>query len=323
MPSILDQRISLGLETVYGTAVAPTRSYEATSDGFASEQSRTSATGFRQGRQAQRADRDRPHNIGGAGSLEMPIFDRGMGLLLQHAMGSSTAPVAIGATNTYTHAFALTDDGPQSSYTVQIVRVLLTSEFGFNYSGCLVTGLSIAVSQGEAAMLTVNYDVRREAKIASPPAGVYVADQGYFDWSDATVSVDGTQSSTFESFNFDLEHAMATDLRFLKRNILKDQPRRAGEAALSGSITAKPNDLAFFDQYVSGDEFPLVLELNNGGTGSTLRSFRLTLPSCKFTGSSPVSAQDALTTQELPFTAFHDGTQDAVQISIITPDAAF
>ena len=323
MPSILDQRVGIGKETAYGTAVPPRRHYEARSDPWQRAVERIASGGFRQGRQAQRTDRDTQIDTGASGSIETAIFDSGMGLLLEDLLGANTAPAQIGATGTYTHIFSSNTDGPEDSWTVQVVRALGSALQAFDYAGCIPTGFSMGVSNGESAMLTVNYDARSEAKNAAPTAAVYPATQAPFDWTDATLSVDGSQVEEYQSISIDGDMSFATDLYFLRRSALKDKPRRSGVPTYSGTVSGLPTGTDEYDRFVSGDVFPLVWELNNGGAGATLRSFRVSMPAVKFTGSSPTSSPDALTSQDLPFTAFHDGASPVMTITVVTTDSAF
>lgn len=322
MPSPLDTRIGVGKEATYGTAVAPTRHYEARSDPWARVTERIDSGGFRQSRQAQRADRDTQVTMGATGSIEVPFFMAGMGLLLESLLGANTAPAQIGATGVYNHVFSTNTDGPDSSLTVQVVRVLNDTEFGFDYAGCMPTGFGLSVSQGEMLMLNIAYDARAEAKQPSPAAGTYV-DAPPFIWEHCSVSVDGSAVDTVQSFSMDADLMLASDLHFLQRSALKDQPRRSGVPTFTGTLEGLPDDLDLYDRYADSDTFPITFSAHNGGTAATLRSVTLSLPACKFTGSTPNAQLDGLTTQSVPFTAYHDGTNQVATLTVQTSDSAF
>lgn len=323
MPSPLDTRIGVGKESTYGTAVAPTRHYEARSDPWAQADARIDSSGFRQSRQAQRADRDTKVTMGATGSIETAFYTSGMGLLLEDLLGSNVAPSQIGSTGVYNQVFRTNTDGPDSSLTVQVVRVLEGTEFGFDYAGCLPTGFNIGVSQGEALMLSIEYDARSEAKQASPTAGVYPAGAVPFIWEECSITVDGASVDTFQSFSLDGALQLATDLHFLKASALKDQPRRMGVPTYTGALEGIPKDLGLFDQYDDADLVPIVFSASNGQAGAALRSVTVSMPACKLTGSTPSAQLDGLTTQSSPFTVYHNGTDSAVTITVQTPDATF
>ena len=322
MASPLDTRVGIGKEATYGTAVAPTRHFEARSDPWQRSVSRVDSSGFRSGRLAQRGDRDKQITLGATGSIETAFFTAGMGLLLENLLGSNVAPAQIGATGTYNASFAADGDGPSTSATVQVVRVLNGTERGFDYAGCVPTNFTLGVTQGEAVMLNVDYDARSEAKQSAPTAGTYVAADP-FTWEECSVSIDGTVVGTFQSFNLDADLMLRTDLHFLQGTAVKDQPRRNAAPSFSGTLEGIPDDLDLFDKFADSETFPVVFSATNGGSGATLRSFTVTLPACKFTGSTPNAQLDGLTTQSIPFTAFHDGTAAPVTIATVSPDSAF
>ena len=87
MSSILDQIIQVGVESTYGTAVAPTRAYEIKADTFTRDVEYIDSIGFRRDQQTLRSDRSDTISLGATGSLEMDVMDKGLGLLLQHALG--------------------------------------------------------------------------------------------------------------------------------------------------------------------------------------------------------------------------------------------
>ena len=51
--------------------------------------------------------------------------------------------------------------------------------------------------------------------------------------------------------------------------------------------------------------------------------FHVTMPVCKWTGSTPVASLDDLTTIELPFTVLDNGTDAAVTITYQTNSGSF
>ena len=323
MPSILDQRLGVAKEATYGTPIAATRHYEARSDDWQRAVERIDSSGFRQGRQGQRGDRDTQIDMGASGSIECSILDRGMGLLLEDLLGGNTAPAAIGATGTSTAIFQTTSEGPTNSLTVEVVRALGSTLQAFQYAGCVPTGFTFGCSQGESAMMTVQYDARSEAKLGTPTAGVYPASSAPFDWTDLSVSVDGTKTAVIQEVSVEGDLGMATDLHFLIGSALKDKPRRNAVPTVTGNLTGLPVDTTDYDRFVSADTFPLVIEFNNGGADATLRSFKIEVPHCRFTGSSPQSALDGLTSLDLPFMAVHVGSDPLLKITTISPDSSF
>ena len=90
MSSILDQVVQVGVESTYGTAVAPTRAFEAKADTFTRDTEYIQSVGFRRDMQTIRSDRDDTISLGATGSIELDVMDKGLGLLLQNALGTSS-----------------------------------------------------------------------------------------------------------------------------------------------------------------------------------------------------------------------------------------
>ena len=122
MSSILDQVVQVGVESTYGTAVAPTRAFEAKADTWARDVEYIESVGFRKDQQTIRSDRHDTISIGATGSIEVDVLNKGMGLLLQHALGGSSGPTQQGGTAAYKSTFETNDVGPATSYTVQVAK---------------------------------------------------------------------------------------------------------------------------------------------------------------------------------------------------------
>ena len=322
MTSILDQHVSIGVESTYGTAVAPTRAYEARSDDWQREVEFVESGGFRADRQTVRSDRHRTVSLGATGSIETTVFDRGMGLLLQHVLGTTVSPAQQGATAAYLTTFSSDDTGPQKSYTVVVAR----DDFGtlqtFQYSGCVATGFSLEASIGDPLMLTVNYDAAAET-VRSAVTPVYAAASVPFVWEDCTLTVAGAEAR-YQSFSLDADLAMRTDLRYLKGAATKAQPVRSGVPAYSGTIEGLGVDKADYDRFVAGTVFEILFtaKLAAAIEGTHYPQFKVTLPACKFTGSTPQASVDDVAAISLPYVALHDGTDAAAKIEITSVDTA-
>ena len=144
MSSILDQVVQVGVESTYGTAVAPTRAYEAKADTFTRDVEYIQSIGFRRDLQTVRSDRDDTVSLGATGSIECDILNKGQGLLLQHVLGTTSGPTQNGSTTAYKSTFSTDDTGPTGSYTIQMSRVDSGGTLRpFTYEGCVATAFSV------------------------------------------------------------------------------------------------------------------------------------------------------------------------------------
>lgn len=326
MSSILDQVVQIGVESTFGSAVAPTRAYEAKADTFSRDVEYVDSIGFRRDLQTIRSDRSDTISLGATGSIECDVLDKGMGLLLQHALGTSAGPTQQGSTTAYLQTFSSDDTGPTGSYTVQVSRVDSGGTLrAFTYEGSTVTGFNITQGLGEATRLTVDFDSETEQTSTAEATPSYPASTDVFTYTDATVEIDDSAVTNFTSFSLDADLAMKTDRRFLKGSATKGQPKRSGVPSYTGTIDAEFLDLTQFNAFTAGTLFKLVFKatMSTAIEGAYYPYLYVTLPSCKWTGSTPVASLDDLTSISLPFTVLDNGSDAAVQITYQSTDTAF
>ena len=91
---------SVGIETVYATPVAGTKSYEDTGDTFALQTEPVMvADTTRVGQQADLDHNYRQVIIGAEGDINVPAYENGLGLLWANLLGVATAPAAVSGTS--------------------------------------------------------------------------------------------------------------------------------------------------------------------------------------------------------------------------------
>jgi hypothetical protein len=311
MSSIMDQVIQIAEESTYGTFVSPTRAYEGKADTFTRDTMQLDSVGFRRNLQTLRSDRSDTITLGATGSIETDVLTKGHGLLLKHLLGTS-AIAQQGATAAYLQTFNSNDIGPATSYTTQVSRVdsggVLRT---FSYNGCMATGLNITQNLDEALKLTIDFDAEEEVTTESEATPAYPASADVFDFTMATVEIGDSAVSSFTSFSLDADLALKTDRRFLKGAATKSIPKRS--------------DLTQYAAFTAGTIFKLELIVSypTAIAGTDYPKFHVTLPACKWTGSTPVASIDDMSTISLPFVALDNGTDPAMQIQYMSTDTAF
>ena len=326
MASTLDQYISIGKESTYGTAITPTRSFEATEDNWQREVEQLTSDGLRAGKHTQLDDRRRPIDLGANGSIGGAITKNGMGILLDGLLGATTGPTQSGATDAYETSFETTSSGPEESFTVQVVRVDSGgTKRAFDYAGAVATGFNFALDSGAELTYRIDYAAASEEEQASPTDAIYVADNEMWIYSDCSLKIDGTVSDSITSFSFDGDLALDTGRRFIRGDAARRKPIRSGSPAFSGTLSGEFAGLDLWEKFKDGDTFSieLVAEASAVIPSATLKeSFTVKLAACRFDGSSPQASVDGLTTIDLPFTVVHDGTNSAVEILAVSTDSA-
>ena len=324
-----DQYVAIGKEATYGTAVDPTRWYEAMADGFRRTIARVESGGIRAGRHGKLAKRSRTVTKGAEGAVEAAMLTKGFGLLLEGAIGSAAITTPTGATLSRLMTFATDEDPPDESYTFEVARA--QADTGaiqrFRTRGCVVRGWSIGCSVDEKLMLTLNYDAVTEATSTTAttiPADAY-PDGEQFIWEDFAVTLGGVALSQLRGFSFDFDLGLGLDTSFLKGSATKDKPLRVTDPVGTGTLDARFTGTGQYDDFVSGDVVELVAEATFPEVIETGHNpfVRLTLPAIKFTGDTPVSSPDDYTTQGLPFEVYWDESDALATLEYQTSDTAF
>ena len=324
MSSILDQVVQVGVESTYGTAVAPTRAYEAKADTFTRDVEYLQSVGFRRDMQTIRSDRDDTISLGATGSIEFDLLNKGAGLLLQHVLGSTSGPTQLGATSAYRSTFATTDTGPTGSSTIQVSRVDSGGTLRpFTYEGCVATGFNIAQDLGSNLSFTLNFDAENEQTSTGEATPAYPSSATPFNYTQAVIAIDGSAATNFTSFSLDGDLAMDTARRFLNGSATKSQPKRSGVPSYTGTITAEFASLTDYNKFVNGTEFSINASWNGAEIASPYNfECVISIPVAKFTGSTPVASLDSLTTVDLPFTVLDNGSSAPITMTYTSTDTS-
>ena len=324
MSSILDQVVQVGVESTYGTAVAPTRAYEAKADTFQRDVEYIQSVGFRKDMETILSGRDTTVSLGATGSIEMDVMDKGMGLLLQHTLGTS-AIAQQGGTAAYLQTFSTNDTGGTGSFTVQSSKVDSGGTLrGFTNEGSVITGFNINQELGANTSMTFNFDSENEQTSTAIATPAYPASMTPFNYTMATIEIDDSAVNTFTSFSLEGDLAMDTQRRFLKGSATKGQPKRSGVPSYTGTISGEFEDLTQYAAFTAGTEFKLEFIATAGTAiaGSYYPYFHVTMPKCKWTGSTPVASLDGMTTIDLPYTVLWDGSSAAITVTYMSSDSA-
>ena len=323
--SVLDAIVSVGVETTYGTPVAPTRSFEAQVDPINTRRDFLQSVGIRSGMQTVRSDRSRVVNMGGDGSLELDVLTKGFGMILKGLMGGSAGPTQQAATPAYLQTYTTNADGPTQSWTIQVVRPYVATDTvqQFTAHGCMTTGWSLSQSNDGLAKLKVDFDAEDVDISTAAAAATYVTGAVPFDWTQCAVSIGGSAFDPVTSFEFNAETSMKTDRRYLRGSALKKQPVRMAHPTFSGTIQADWDTITRYNEYVAGTVVTNLIVTWTGAliSGAYNDLLRLTIPAVQCTGEDPKASITEVTTQALPFKVLHDGTT-AVTLEYVSTDTA-
>jgi len=321
----LDGAIHIGKESTYGTPVSLTRSFEGHGDSFKREQERLVSSGMRSDYEGERSDRVVTVNMGGTGSLELDVMNKGMGMLVEGLLGAVSGPTIVGATTQYSQAHTSEQAGTADSYTIQVVRPLVDNSTpqAFTHHGCKVTGWGLSQDVGGLLVANVDYDFEDVDISTATATAAYPAAQTPFAWTDAVVEIGGSAYAYTDSFTFNADLGMKTDRRYLAASTLKSEPVRVGSPSFTGSLSGDFDATTRYAEWVAGT----LVDINVKWTGAVIESgynyeFEIDIPNCQWTGESPTASRSETTRQTMPFVVLHDGTNPMVTVNIKSTDTA-
>jgi len=318
--------IHIGKESTYGTPVTPTRSFEGKADSFKREQERLESSGLRSDYQGLRSDRVVQVNMGGNGSLEFDMLNKGMGMIFEGLLGSVAGPTQVAATSAYTQAHTTDQAGPTDSYTIQVVRPVVDGTVQqFTHHGCRATGWGITQDVGGLLVANVDYDFEDVDTSTAQASGVYPAASSPFAWTNAVIEIDSVAYGYSDAFSLTADLGMKTDRRYMAASTLKSAPVRSGVPSYTGSLSADFEGTTRYDEWVAGTVVGINIKWSMAASliesGHTYE-FELDMPACQWTGDSPTASMDEVSTQELPFVVMHDGSNPMITATIKSTDTA-
>jgi hypothetical protein len=325
MPGVLDAQLHVGVETTYGTAVTPTRSFEPYSDNAKRMQEFLESAGMRAQMETIRSDRRRPVNMGGEDSLEVDVQNKGLGMFLRAMLADSTV-AQVGATTAYLQTHNSTHEASDDSLTVQWGRPPISGTvIPFTYSGGMVASWTLSQNVGELLKLTLDMDYQDSTTGVSLASAAYPASTRPYGWDDVAVLIDSTSVDCVSSFSLTYDNMLNVDRRFLRGTVLKKQPIRAGVPMITGEIAVEFTTTTQYNSFITGATFPLSATWTGGIIeGTYTHQLVVTLAAIQYDGdANPVVSLDDLPRQPLPFKVLDNGTDPAVRITYRSTDTAF
>lgn len=328
------QYFGIGEETTYGTPVLSGRLLEVETDTFKREVIQDIREGFRKGVQTTPSDRNRTVMTGAMGTIELPLYFRGMGILLRSAFakpaGSKQAWAKNGSTPVYDGSYRTDIDGQRKSYTFMMNRADydgdLTKVF---YSGMTCTNFGVNVSEGEALKITLEYAGAGESLDAiSGTEGSYPTIDSWFHYDDTLVTVENNATMAIKSFTLDCDFGLNSDLRYLTGPgaAARAKPARGAIPAYTGTLETNMIDMKMHTAWTAGDMIAITLAAKHPFVVSNTTyyyEFKISMPNCLVTDAAPESSVGDFTQQSINFKVMHGVSTpaDAITLTYSTRDS--
>ena len=337
MPGPTSRYCGIGEETAYGTAVAATRSFEDTGDDWTLDnQPVEQRDTTRVGAQALLEHNRRWARRGASGSINVPLYDRGLGLLFANLIGTATTPTAVPSTTTarFGRNYRSSAQGDGSSFTVRrgrSVRTAATHAEGieeFVYAGCVPVSANLSCASGEKWMLAVSFDAQSEETGGSAVTQAYATAQQFFDWRDTRVLIDDTEVPWFGNFSLDMAFNLDTAIHTFSGTSNKQKPNRVGVPTYTGTLDSPVYTdtlkTALYDKFRAGDTVKIeVVAQKASSSAADADILRITLAKAQWSGSTPQGAPGSNTAITGGFEVLHSGlsTDYAVDIYLQNLDS--
>ena len=321
-----DCSVGLGVESVYGTAVARTRWFEFLDESFNFVKNVKQGVGLRVGSRVARSGRRVVASAEGSGDLTIEAVTKGLGLLWQLGLGSGTSTLV--SAGLYQQVFTLGDAMPSATIQKGIPRADGTVD-AYTFTGCMVESLTIDCPNADNVKVKTSWNAKDMTTATAYTAPSYATGPSVFTFAHGAVysgaltaptatalGSAATPVASIRSGSITIKHNLKTDRYNCGGGGRKEKPF-AGVREISGSMVAEYADTAFRDAIVNDTSMTLVKTFTSGAD-----VLQVVIPDVRFDGDI-VKASTDLAMQDIKWTGL-DGLTAAQPIWIVcrTADTA-
>lgn len=321
-----DCSVGLGVESVYGTAVARTRWFEFLDESFNFVKNVKQGVGLRVGSRVARSGRRVVASAEGSGDLTIEAVTKGLGLLWQLGLGSGTSTLV--SAGLYQQVFTLGDVMPSATIQKGIPRADGTVD-AYTFTGCMVESLTIDCPNADNVKVKTSWNAKDMTTGTAYTAPSYATGPSVFTFAHGavysgaltaptttTLGSAATPVASIRSGSITIKHNLKTDRYNCGGGGRKEKPF-AGIREISGSLVAEYADAAFRDAIVNDTSMTLVKTFTAGAD-----VLQIVIPDVRFDGDI-VKASTDLAMQDIKWTGL-DGLTAAQPIWIVcrTADTA-
>lgn len=337
----LDAQFGFAEEATWGTTVTPDHFVEFNSESITREPTFLEPTGLRPGVKHKRVARVRQSRLDITGEVEVEFATKGMGLLVKHMLGSDlAAPVQIGVTTAYRQAH--TPGGyVGKGLTMQVGRPEPDGTVQpFTYVGCKIPQWSFTVEDNEIPMLTLNVDGRDEDEAEVLASASYVTGAEIFDFSQATLTLGGTATTTggvtsiaggvavttiITEMTVEGETPMANERYGLGSGGIKAEQLENDTPTITGELSAEFSKAELYDVFRDNTTTAMELKFEGALIGASGENDTLSFifPAVKLKEAAPNVEGPDVVQMTTTFEAYSDGTNPVVQVMIISDELVF
>lgn len=338
MPNFQDWSVGLAKESVFGTPVAVTRWLEFTNPApLKPTLGIKQGAGIRPGRRVARSGRRVTTIKSASGPINVELFSKGLGLLLEACLGVSTSGIAAGTT--YQQLHKLGDTLP--SYTLQFGAPNAAGAItAHTYPGATVESWEITGAVGDIAMLNTTWDARELNTAQAYAAPSYPTGGNLYRIQDAKIytgTIAAPTATTLADITAATEIASVKSFKVAVANALQKERyfanqggRKAAQLpatrAITGELVMEYGANSMRDAWLAQTPMALVIRLETEGALSTgVETVEVYLPEIKLDDDPLPSASsaDSIAEQTVAFTGLDNlVAADPIVIAVRTSDTA-
>lgn len=314
------------VESTYGTFVAPTRSLEIEKESIKHDRLNIDSNAIRANMRVLRSDRYKRVGKGAAGTITMPAWNKGLGMLMQTAFGVDTITTPSGATNTRDHTSTYTDPFGKM-LTVQIGRPDVSGTVQpFSYLGGKILGTTFSNDVDGYLMIDWDFDFQdvttaQALGTFTPPTALEL-----LSFAGGTISVGGSQKDVVD-VKASFPHPQKTDRYFIKNSATKKEPIINALAVPTVEITADFESLTEYGRFTGDSTAAItllwegsIIEAGGGATVNPKYGFQITITAARTNEYEAQLDSVDVIPEKVTYQVMDDGTNPPVSVRYRTVD---
>lgn len=307
----ISRSLGFAAESTYGTFVAPTRHIPIIGESIEPDYSRIDGDVTRAGRFTMHTDDQAPGRSIFTGGIDTLLYDRSVGMFLQHVLGSGsttgagpyTTPLVPGSTTG--KSMSIQVGRPSADGTVQ----------PFSYTGVKTRSVTISAAMNDFVKMSAEVVGRAVTTATALTAVSYAASAVPFRWSQfGTISLFGTTQATISEITITITQELDEERLFLGVSQIAE-PYQIGLTTIEISGVAEFDNLTnLYNNLVSGTPGAYSIPLTAGSYSVTFAG------QCRMDAGAPSASGREIF--KVPFTLKPMGTTDAnaFTATLVSPD---
>lgn len=315
-------------EVTYGTAVAPDRWFEITSEALERKNTVIQSNGLRSGAiHSRRSSRRVVAAQQGGGSFTMEVPTSGFGRLLKHAMGGTPVVAQQGGTTAYLQTHALGSNAGKSLTAQKVIRDGANAVVQqFTQVGVKVLSVEFSISVDQLLLATFTVDGRSENVSTAVAAPSYASNKPFHFGQVNVLTLAGTPVAKVTDATWKLDRPQRTDGFYLGSAGLKSEPIENDFPMVTGSLTAEfdsANKTALYDAFAADAALALVLTFEGATiSGIYKETISFSIPAIHLIGETPKVSGPGAVAVTVPFEGAWDGTNPDMTVLYTSTDTA-